>query len=308
MHDVPASQRLSYLHDFVATQIGGLRFAPADSATFGFELTTQSLDGDFVLGTTCYSAVTGSRDRRLLSDGRCNYVMSIHDTAYELETGGGSWTIRAGDIVIVDEGHPFTFKLPGTRSDILSLNRKRIERHAPEIAARPVHHIAAKSPETALLAGYIALLNKHPVESDTRAITDHIVHLVARILGGANRPEASGRRAIGAARMALVKADVERHLTDPALSIDAVALRQAISPRYIQQLFAREGLTFSDHVRERRLDLVMSRLRGQADLDETISDIAFEAGFGDLSSFNRAFRKRFGASPKDVRAGALQSR
>jgi AraC-like DNA-binding protein len=33
-----------------------------------------------------------------------------------------------------------------------------------------------------------------------------------------------------------------------------------------------------------------------------ISDIALEAGFSDISHFNRLFRARFGVSPRGVRA------
>jgi AraC-like DNA-binding protein len=36
-------------------------------------------------------------------------------------------------------------------------------------------------------------------------------------------------------------------------------------------------------------------------VERTISDIAFAAGFGDLSHFNRAFRQHFGKTPTDVR-------
>jgi len=39
----------------------------------------------------------------------------------------------------------------------------------------------------------------------------------------------------------------------------------------------------------------------------TIGAIAFEAGFGDLSYFNRSFRRRYGISPSEVRAEALRS-
>jgi AraC-like DNA-binding protein len=35
-----------------------------------------------------------------------------------------------------------------------------------------------------------------------------------------------------------------------------------------------------------------------------ISSIALDAGFGDLSYFYRVFRRHYGASPSDVRAGA----
>ena len=37
-----------------------------------------------------------------------------------------------------------------------------------------------------------------------------------------------------------------------------------------------------------------------------ISTIAFEAGFGDLSYFNHAFRRRYGATPSDIRASRAQ--
>jgi len=37
-----------------------------------------------------------------------------------------------------------------------------------------------------------------------------------------------------------------------------------------------------------------------------ISAIAFEAGFGDLSYFNRAFRRRYGLRPSELR-GATKS-
>jgi AraC-like DNA-binding protein len=42
--------------------------------------------------------------------------------------------------------------------------------------------------------------------------------------------------------------------------------------------------------------LTIPRLR-----QRSIGDIVFDAGFGDLSYFNRAFRRRFGLSPSEVR-------
>jgi AraC-like DNA-binding protein len=35
-----------------------------------------------------------------------------------------------------------------------------------------------------------------------------------------------------------------------------------------------------------------------------VSTIAYECGFGDLSYFNQAFRRRFAATPTDVRKAA----
>ncbi|MCW2899158.1 MAG: hypothetical protein JWO67_1423 [Streptosporangiaceae bacterium] len=47
--------------------------------------------------------------------------------------------------------------------------------------------------------------------------------------------------------------------------------------------------------------------RGVVGLDprlanQTVSTLAFEAGFGDLSEFNRAFKARYGLSPRQLRS------
>jgi AraC-like DNA-binding protein len=37
-----------------------------------------------------------------------------------------------------------------------------------------------------------------------------------------------------------------------------------------------------------------------------VSAIAYDVGFRDLSYFNRTFRRRYGATPTDVRAGRIR--
>jgi AraC-like DNA-binding protein len=67
-------------------------------------------------------------------------------------------------------------------------------------------------------------------------------------------------------------------------------------------LFEAEGTTFSQYVLGQRLALAHRLLTDPRDARSTITAIAFDAGFGDLSSFNRAFRRAYGATPSDVRA------
>jgi AraC-like DNA-binding protein len=302
--DVPARERLAYLHDFIATHIAGLHMDPARQSSFDYELTARPLGQGVLVGATRYSAVAGNRARALLADGKTGYVLSFHDTDYEFEAAGRRWTVRAGDAMIVDETTPFRFWLPGTRALIVGLDRARLLAVAPWIAARPAHRFPSDCPKTGLLAGYVRLLNGLPPGTDAQDVADHVYRLVSR-LGMARETAPEG---IGAARLHLVKADIERRLADPSLGLDAVARRQRVTPRYVQQLFAREGTSFSDHVRARRLDAALAELRDTAQLGRSIADIAFAAGFGDLSSFNRAFRKRFGTTPSELRGRALRER
>lgn len=106
---------------------------------------------------------------------------------------------------------------------------------------------------------------------------------------------------IRAARRQAILQDIELRLTDPGLNATAVGRRLGLSGRYVQQLMEQGGISFSDHVRTLRLDHACRLLRDPALADHRIADIAAMAGFGDLSTFNRLFRQRFGETPKDIR-------
>jgi AraC-like DNA-binding protein len=136
-------------------------------------------------------------------------------------------------------------------------------------------------------------------------IVTHIHDLVAMIVGATRDGAAiAADRGVHAARLAAVKADIVAHLDGRDLNLVAVASRQNITPRYIQRLFEREGVTFSEFVLGQRLTLANQMLTSPRYAGWTISAIALAAGFGDLSYFNRKFRQRYGATPSDVRADA----
>ena len=87
----------------------------------------------------------------------------------------------------------------------------------------------------------------------------------------------------------------------PGFSARIVARELRLSTRYVQDLLAESGSTFAERVLELRLLDVYSQLTGQRTPYATVSDLAYAAGFGDISYFNRCFRRRFGCSPGEVR-------
>jgi len=56
-------------------------------------------------------------------------------------------------------------------------------------------------------------------------------------------------------------------------------------------------------VMEQRLERAHRLLSDPKLSDRTLTSIAFAAGFNDLSYFNRTFRRRYHATPSDVRNG-----
>ena len=128
----------------------------------------------------------------------------------------------------------------------------------------------------------------------------HTSKISSRPLSGATRDgqEIAEGRGIRAARLrAIAKADIIANIGDCDLTVGAVAQRQRVTPRYVHKLFEGEGLTFSTFVLGRRLARAHRMLSDQRLGDRTISSVAFDVGFGDLSYFNRAFRRRYDATP-----------
>ncbi len=99
---------------------------------------------------------------------------------------------------------------------------------------------------------------------------------------------------------------IERKLGDPDLTPVRVAETEGISERYLQKLFEGSGSSFTHYLRERRLQRTSAELSSPAESHHSISEIAFRNGFNDSAHFSRAFRHRFGLSPREFRHQELE--
>ena len=130
----------------------------------------------------------------------------------------------------------------------------------------------------------------------------HVFDLTALVLSATrDAVHVANTRGLRAARLNSIKSDIMSNLASDRLSVDKVATRLRISPRYIQMLFHDEETTFSDFVVGQRLARAWRVLADPRFVDRSITSVAFDCGFRDLSYFNRRFRRRFGCTPSDVR-------
>jgi acetamidase/formamidase/AraC-like DNA-binding protein len=99
---------------------------------------------------------------------------------------------------------------------------------------------------------------------------------------------------------------IERKLDDPDLTPARVAETEGISERYLQKLFEGSGSSFTHYLRERRLQRTSAELSNPAEIHHSISEIAYRNGFNDSAHFSRAFRHRFGHSPREFRQQEIE--
>jgi AraC-like DNA-binding protein len=305
--DLGERDRLAIFREQIGRMIVKLDTEPLTDGAFHAEGSVRELPG---LGTGSWACanVRIARPRELL-DGTDDLVLTI-------ATSGGinasqrrrELKLNPGEAVLMSSGEAGTMAISPlpTRFIGLRLPRKAL---APLVSHPENMLMRALPPNTEalrLLALYIRELDdgyRLSTPGLVDAVVSHLLDLGSLVIG-ANRDGAvvAEERGLAAARLAAVKADINQHLSYGGLTLLAVAARLKLTPRYIQRLFESVGTTFSEFVLGQRLARAHRLLTDPSRSDTTIGTIAFESGFGDLSYFNRTFRRHYGATPSEIRA------
>lgn len=125
--------------------------------------------------------------------------------------------------------------------------------------------------------------------------------LVANLAAEGSPAAKGGADAARAAHLHRVCQTIETMLSDPELTLDQVAAADGISARSLQKLFASAGQSFSTYLRLRRLERCRLDLTSPIFASLSISEICFRWGFNGSAHFSRAFKDRYGLSPRDYR-------
>jgi AraC-like DNA-binding protein len=189
------------------------------------------------------------------------------------------------------------------------LPKPMLERYLADPRAVCMNPVSAAAGQGALVWDFITALWARRAELDAAGMAEMaavVAHLVAGLFGTLRSETAAGSRWVQSQRQRVLEC-IAANLHDPQLEVQRVADACAISARYVHLLMRGTGRTFSQHLLEHRLEGCRSALQGAAGRRRSITEIAFEWGFNDASHFSRAFRNRYGLSPREFRnqAGAL---
>jgi AraC-like DNA-binding protein len=223
----------------------------------------------------------------------------------EISLGEGStWLLSC-------EHHTVTENVDPVRHVNVKVPRAALEPLVPNIDDALMRSIQPDAEAVRLLKTYVEILGRENALRDAtlqQAMALHICDLIA-LAAGTTRDGAqlAQERGLNAARLAAVRKLVLENLWDQNFSVKTAAAIQGVTPRYIQMLFESAGTTFSTFLLEQRLAFVHRRLRDPSLVARSIGALALDAGFGDLSYFNRVFRRAYGETPSDVRQRALSA-
>jgi AraC-like DNA-binding protein len=220
------------------------------------------------------------------------------------ESRDATFALGAGAAVLLsyDLANVTSCAAPGSVFS-LSLSRSVLLKSIidPErFVARPLE---PKNGALLLLRAYVeSLLSRRPtLEGEARSLADgHIVDLIAASLQThLSNSVDTALDGVKAARRLRVDRIIAAHFRNPEFMIGDLAQAVGMSRRSLQQMLAAEGETFSALLLRQRLDHARAALRGRLEQGRSIADIAFESGFGDVSTFNRCYRRHFNERPSD---------
>jgi AraC-like DNA-binding protein len=226
----------------------------------------------------------------------------------QFENAGQEHVYDAGSACLIDRGRPLRVFGPRGASvryvTVQAAALKSLVAQPEDLSGRPVR----PGPALRLLDRYLRSLAsfQKPLSSGLAStIGVHLLDLVAATLGPST--EAANivtERGVKAARLQAILAEVAGRFGEPNFDLDDVAGTLGISRRYVQKLLDGTGKSFTEHLAGCRLERAFAMLTDPHHLHLAIIDIAFAVGFGDVSHFNRTFRRRFGETPSGVRAAS----
>lgn len=259
------------------------------------------------------SRMQASRSTAMRTDGNDDIVISFVEHGMGLiDPGKVEVEVQPGQAAFTALDRPIKIVTPQPRNDFLTLHiaRRALMPLVSSIDDRITKMPSLSRPGLQLLRRYALGLFEETAPGAEMAglAARHLVELAAQAIGptadGAHAASAGGVRA---ARLASAKAIVLATLENPRLSAATVAVRLGVSRRYLDMLFEGEGVSFSEFLMEQRLAKAFRALTDERRGDHRILDIAYEVGFGDIGTFNRAFRKRFGQTPTETRRSSVMS-
>ncbi|NRA88436.1 MAG: helix-turn-helix domain-containing protein [Rhizobiales bacterium] len=203
--------------------------------------------------------------------------------------------LNPGDFALMDSSYPVSMHYDGTFSS-------QISHHLPAEAMLSLRHsnstnlyLAADTPKAQILRGYLDNI----FNDDRDAWLDNekkmaLQNLVTISFVGDARNETEEDILF---KQAIIY--IKNNFTDSELKPILIANNLGVSLRNLQKCFQKYGKTLGSFICETRLNFACQMLSINVNSSKkySISNLAFESGFGDLSYFNRRFKQRYGCSP-----------
>ncbi|THD55267.1 MAG: AraC family transcriptional regulator [Bradyrhizobium sp.] len=284
---------------------------PSDDASFEAAVASRVLPG-LQLVSGRFTAARIVRTREMIADGNDDLSLLVNQTGnVTVSARGHEVALCENDAVLISSGETIVFDRRSFGESIaIRIPYATLSSMVVDVDDAIMHQIPRNTAALKLLTSYANTLLGDDHALATPALRHHVathLHDLVALTLGATREAAdvAKRRGMGAARLRAAKIHIMENVSCRDISIGSVASHLGVTPRYLQRLFESDGTTFSAFLLGRRLARAYRMLCEPQSVQRQVSTIAYDVGFGDLSYFNRCFRRLYGATPMEIRQAAV---
>jgi AraC-like DNA-binding protein len=303
---IPERERIAYWREHYGKVMLRVDLEPARDVAFEAQMSSMTSPGLQLLASSM-SPMTITRSGEFLADGNDDLVFAVNRRGLAtVRSCGKEQNLRPHEAILMSGAEAVSFHRTTTgQSFTLRVPRSLFETAVPNVEDRLMQPVTADRKALQLLTRYIGWIldSSGTVDSQLLNLSVRHVHdlLMLAIGPTPDFAETAKTRGLKAVRLKLAKSYIVAHSHRRDISVASVAASLNVTPRYLQLLFETAGTTFSEFLIGQRLARAYQRL-GDPDFSQAaISTIAYDVGFGDLSHFNRRFRRLYGVTPRDVR-------
>jgi AraC-like DNA-binding protein len=308
--DFPENKRLAMWREIYGRAITNVDIEPIGDQPFHADVTFNLLPNVNIVAGSRSPAHYYATPELIARGGQDMVALSVLRSGAASATQFGNELIDGiGSAAVLTPSDPSISSMltPGTFIT-LAVSRPMVAALMPDYTQSFGRSIPVQNAALALLIRYLDVVRSGD-ELTTPAvgqrIADHIIDLSVLALGArGDRAELARQRGGKAARLGAIRSDILNSLGRNDLSTELIAARHGISPRYVRKLFEEDGSSFSAFVLSERVMRAHRMLVDRRFAHLNIAQVAHESGFSDISYFNRAFRRHFGARPSDYRETA----
>jgi AraC-like DNA-binding protein len=242
-------------------------------------------------------------------------VSNVHDASYVLAfplAGGVSFSqdgrtgfARPGEYVLLSELAFYELTSDkDTRLLMMRIPAAELRGRLVSIEDHVSRRFKPNDKMTRLLVGMVGSIAELFINSpppNPQALATEIISFVALTIGSEDRGAATDVRNARYHLRRRIVDFIEGHLSDQSLSPKRIAASSRISLSYLYSLFNDNETTVSQFVQTKRLQRAYEILVADPKGHRTVSEVAYEVGFKNVSHFSRCFSRHFKVAPRDIR-------
>ncbi|MDF1734484.1 MAG: helix-turn-helix domain-containing protein [Minwuia sp.] len=245
---------------------------------------------------------------RISQDGLDHYMIQFYETgAQRVVSGSREIDHPASTMLVYDLAREMRATADTFSNLSLIIPRELLSERLIAPDDQHMRHFTCQQPTVAILWDFLRGAMVHAGNmslSEAENLGVAALTLIAACLNAAHDENLSHEQVRNLARMTAVRRMIQTHLADPDLTPEWLAAEAGMSRTVLYRMFEPMG-GIAGYIRETRLRRALQHLLSPQHQQRSLLEIALMHGYGSDTAFGRAFKKRFGITPRDVRDGQL---